>query len=316
MNIVYLDSFALNPGDLSWDDFKAIGLITLYESTSATEVVERLQDVEVVVVNKVLLTKEILSQLPKLMLIAVTATGVNNVDLVAAKEQGITVCNVPAYSTMSVVQMVFAHIFHIYNNVGQHAKAVADGRWENSSQFCFWDSDQIELAGKTLGIVGFGNIGQALAQVALAFDMKVIVLSSSKPQTDLAIEFVEKNILFKEADIISLNCALTEQTKELINKETLALMKPSSILINTGRGPLVNEADLTEALEVGVIAGAGIDVLSQEPPIDGSPLIGAKNCFITPHIAWATKEARGRALAITIANIENFIAQNPVNVVN
>lgn len=316
MNIVYLDSFALNPGDLSWDGLTQLGAVTLYDSTESGDVVTRLEGAEVVVVNKVLLPREVLAQLSSLKLIAVTATGVNNVDVEAARELGISVCNVPAYSTMSVVQMIFAHIFQMTNDVSTHAAAVNSGEWQQSAQFCFWHSDQVEIAGKTMGIAGFGNIGQALARVALAFGMTVKVYNRSRRETELDIMYVTKEELMDSSDIIALACALTEDTYHFINKETLKLMKSSALLINTGRGPLVNEEDLRDALEEGRIAGAGIDVLSQEPPRDGSPLIGAKNCAVTPHIAWATKEARTRALAITVENIKHYIAQTPQNVVN
>lgn len=316
MKIVYLDSYALNPGDLSWDALQAIGEVVLYKTTAPEEVYGRICDADVVVVNKVLLGADLLTALPRLKLIAVTATGVNNVDLDAARSSGIDVCNVPAYSTMSVVQMIFAHIFHHTNNIAQHSESVADGAWETSKQFCFWQSEQIEIAEKTLGIVGFGNIGYALAKVALAFGMKVIVLSRSQRETDLAISYVTKEQLFAESDYVSLCCALTEETKGIINRDTLRLMKSSAMVINTGRGPLIEESALVEALEEEKIAAAGIDVLSQEPPRDGSPLIGAKNCTVTPHIAWATKEARTRALAITVENIAGYLAQKPLNIVN
>lgn len=316
MKIVYLDSYALNPGDLSWDALQALGEVVLYDATAPDDVYDRICDADVVVVNKVLLGAGLLAKLSQLKLIAVTATGVNNVDLDAARSNGIDVCNVPAYSTMSVVQMIFAHIFHRTNNVAQHSESVAAGAWEKSEQFCFWQSEQVEIAEKTLGIVGFGNIGYALAKVALAFGMKVIVLSKSQRETDLSIIYVTKEQLFAESDYLSLCCALTEDTKGIINSETLSQMKSSAMIINTGRGPLIEEDALVEALEAGRIAAAGIDVLSQEPPLDGSPLIGAKNCSVTPHIAWATKEARTRALAITVDNINSFIAQKPLNIVN
>lgn len=316
MNIVYLDSYALNPGDLDWSSLKEVGNVTLYASTKAEEVISRLENVDVVIVNKVLLTRAVLLQLPSLKLVAVTATGVNNVDLLAAKEMGVTVCNVPAYSTMSVVQMIFAHILQFTNNVSLHNSAVQEGGWEHNEQFCFWQSDQVEIAGKTLGIVGFGNIGQALAKVALAFDMKVQVYNRSHKETSLEVEYVDKRLLFSSSDFIVLACALSDDTKHIINDESLGFMKPTAFLVNTGRGPLVDEVALSNALNERRIAGAGIDVLSEEPPRSGSPLIGVKNCVVTPHIAWATKEARARALAITVDNITNYIAQSPQNVVN
>lgn len=316
MKIVYLDSYALNPGDLSWAALNELGEVVLYDATAPEEVVSRLQNATVVVVNKVLLTEEILAQLPSLKLIAVTATGVNNVAVSAARELGISVCNVPAYSTMSVVQMIFAHMLQFTNNVAEHNRAVQNGEWQTNPQFCFWKSEQIEIAGKTLGIVGFGNIGQALARVALAFDMKVVVNNRSQKDTGLSVEYVEREQLFASSDFIALACALTEDTYHIVNEETLALMKPTALLINTGRGPLVDDVALREALDSGVIAGAGIDVLDHEPPCDGSPLIGSEKCVVTPHIAWATKEARSRALAITTENINAFIAHTPQNVVN
>lgn len=315
MKIVVLDGYAMNPGDLSWDGLKSLGTVELYDSTADEQVLERLDGADIAVVNKVVLSGETLRKLPNLKMVAETATGYNNIDIAAAAECGVVVSNVPAYSTESVVQMIFAHILNFTNSVAVHSATVHKGKWEQSEQFCYWDTTQMELCGKTLGIIGFGNIGSALARVASAFGMNVYVNSRSEKVTDIPVKFVDRETLFKESDFIALACALTPDTEKVINRDSLSMMKSSAFLVNTGRGPLIDEADLAEALNEGVIAGAGVDVLTQEPPKDGSPLMGQESCSITPHIAWATVEARTRLLGVTEKNIELFIAGTPQNVI-
>lgn len=315
MKIVVLDGYAMNPGDLSWEGLKSLGTVELFDTTTDDQILERLNDADIAVVNKVVLSGETLRKLPDLKMIAETATGYNNIDIAAAGECGIVVSNVPAYSTESVVQMIFAHILNFTNGVSQHSQMVHAGKWEKSEQFCFWDSTQMELSGKTLGIIGFGNIGSALARVASVFGMNVLVSSRSEKDSDVPVTFVNRENLFRQSDFIALACALTPDTEKVINRESLSMMKPSAFVVNTGRGPLIDEAALAAALRDGVIAGAGVDVLSQEPPKDGSPLIGTGSCTITPHIAWATVEARTRLLGVTEKNIESFISGNPQNVI-
>ncbi len=316
MKITVLDGFTMNPGDLSWDALKAVGDVEIFENTAPDKVVERLKESDIAVVNKVLLTADILKELPNLKMIAVTATGFNNVDCIQASKQGVTVCNVPAYSTEAVTQMVFAHILAYTNRVAEHSSSVKKGDWEKSEQFCFTLSPISELSGKTMGVLGYGNIGKSITKVALAFGMKVIVNTRTTQEQKGEVSFVERETLLKESDYIALAAPLTPDTKECINRETLKLMKSNCFLINTGRGPLINEQDLADALKSGEIAGAGVDVLTQEPPKDGSPLISAKQCTITPHIAWASFEAREKLMGVTVNNIKSFIKNSPINVVN
>lgn len=316
MKIVILDGYTMNPGDLSWDPMNALGEVTYYEKTDDHDIVSRLEDADIAVVNKVALTAEIIDQLPQLKMIAETATGFNNIDIQKAVEKGIVVSNVPAYSTESVVQTVFAHILNFSTAVQEHTESVANGDWQTSEHFCYWLKPIVEISGKTMGIVGFGNIGSSVARVASSFGLTVLVNSRTEKPSDVPVSFVDRETLLKESDFVVLTCALTPETENLINKESLALMKTGSFLVNTGRGPLVNEADLAEALKVGTIAGAGVDVLCQEPPAQGSPLIGIENCSITPHIAWASVEARSRLLTVTVQNIHGFIKGNPQNRVN
>ncbi|WP_297101269.1 D-2-hydroxyacid dehydrogenase [uncultured Draconibacterium sp.] len=315
MKIVVLDGYALNPGDLSWDDLKVLGELTVYDRTTPEQTVERSADAEIVYTNKVILNREIIEQLPHLKFIGVLATGYNVVDITAANEAGIMVCNIPAYSTQSVAQLVFAHILHFTNNVGLHAKSVGNGEWATSKDFAYWLSPQTELAGKTLGIIGFGQIGQAVARIALAFGMKVIFNNRSQKTTDLDARQVDLDTLLETSDFISINCPLTSENQGFINKATIEKMKPTAFLINTGRGPLINEQDLADALNNDQIAGAGLDVLSVEPALPENPLPKAKNCFITPHIAWATLEARQRLMQIAVDNLKAFIDGKPINVV-
>ncbi|TNF41497.1 MAG: D-2-hydroxyacid dehydrogenase [Bacteroidetes bacterium] len=316
MKIVVLDGYVLNPGDLNWDGIKEMGECTIYDRTPAELTVERAKGAEAVFTNKVVLNEEIISKLPDLKFIGVLATGYNVVDTVAARNAGIVVSNIPAYSTASVAQMVFSHILNFAQNVGVHAQSVSSGEWAASIDFAYWKTPQTELAGKTLGIIGFGQIGQAVAKIALAFGMKVIFNNRSKKETELEARQVELDILLKESDFVSINCPLTAENTGFINKETIEKMKPTAFLVNTGRGPLINEQDLSDALNSGRIAGAGLDVLAVEPARPDNPLPKAKNCFITPHIAWATFEARTRLMNIATENLKCFIAGNPQNVVN
>ena len=307
MKIVVLDGYGLNPGDLSWKGMEALGELTVYDRTSPSELMERSEGAEALITNKTLITAENMEALPELKYIGVLATGYNVVDIEAAKARGIVVTNIPAYSTSSVAQMVFAHILNITQRVGHYAEENSKGRWTNNADFCYWDTDLVELDGKKMGIVGFGNIGQATARIAQAFGMEVL-LYTSKEQSALpqGMRKVALDELFAESDMISLHCPLTPETKEMVNAERLKLMKPGAILVNTGRGPLVNEQDLADALNEGRIAAAGLDVLSVEPANADNPLLGAKNCFITPHIAWATKEARTRLMQIAVQNLKSY----------
>lgn len=307
MKIVVLDGYALNPGDLSWTGMEALGELTVYERTSPSEVLERSAGAEVLITNKTVITAEHMAALPQLKYIGVLATGYNVVDIDEARNRGIVVTNIPAYSTASVAQMVFAHVLNITQRVGYYATENANGRWTNSVDFCYWDTDLVELDGKKMGIVGLGNIGRATARIAQAFGMEVLVVTS-KEQSALpeGMKKVTLDELFAQSDVVSLHCPLTPDTKEMVNAARLQTMKPSAILINTGRGPLVNEQDLADALNEGRIAAAGLDVLSVEPSVTGNPLLGARNCFITPHIAWATKEARIRLMDIAVNNLKSY----------
>lgn len=316
MKIVVLDAYVLNPGDLSWEGIKQLGELTVYERTPPELTIERAKGAEAIYTNKVVIDETIIKQLPELKFIGVLATGYNVVDTEAAKAAGITVTNIPAYSTQSVAQMVFSHILNFTQNVAFHAQSVKNGDWAKSIDFAYWKTPQTELAGKTLGIIGFGQIGQAVAKIGLAFDMKVIFNNRSKKQSNLEVTQVELPQLFRESDYISINCPLTPENKGFINAATIAKMKPGVFLVNTGRGPLINEHDLADALNSGRIAGAGLDVLAVEPALESNPLPKAKNCYITPHIAWATFEARSRLMKIATQNLEAFINKNPINVVN
>jgi len=316
MKIVVLDGYGMNPGDLSWDELKALGDCTIYDRTSAADVVARSKDADVILTNKVEINAEVIAALPELKYIGVTATGYNVVDIEAAKERGIVVTNTPAYSTISVAQMAFAHILNITQNVAHHSNEVKNGRWTNSEDFCFWDTPLTELSGLKLGIVGLGRTGMATARVAFGFGMSVCAYTSkSQLQLPPEIKMMTKDEIFTECDIISLHCPLTEETRELVDAKRLASMKPTAILINTGRGSLINEQDLADALNKGVIYAAGLDVLSSEPPRADNSLLTAKNCFITPHIAWATKASRVRLMSIVVENIKAFSAGKPVNYV-
>lgn len=315
MNIVVADGYTLNPGDLSWNTIAPFGELTIYDRTSASEVVERCKAADIVLTNKVPFNNAAINHLPQLKLICVTATGYNIIDIAAARDNGITVCNVPAYGTASVAQQTFALILELTNHTGIHAASVANGEWETCKDFAYTKAPLTELAGKTLGIVGLGNIGAQVAKIAVAFGMNVLYNSATKKDTAIA-KYADMQTLFAESDIVSLHCPLREDNHQFVNEALLQLMKPSAFLINTARGQLINEQDLADALNKGIIAGAGLDVLSAEPPSAYNPLLKAKHCIITPHIAWITKEARERIMNVTVKNIAAFLEGTPINKVN
>jgi glycerate dehydrogenase len=314
--IAVLDGHCLNPGDLSWQGLEALGKCTVFERTPAEMLAERLREADIVLTNKVPLRRELLSGQSRLKYIGVTATGYNIIDVDAARDLGIVVTNVPTYGTMSVAQMVFAHLLNLTQRVGDHAEAVRDGRWAASADWCFWDFPLLELEAMTLGIVGYGRIGQAVAGLARAFGMTVIAHNRSAIAKAEGVRAVDMETVFRESDVVSLHCPLTPETNRLVNRERLALMKPTAFLINTSRGALVDEGALADALNSGRLAGAGLDVLDAEPPAAGNPLFAAKNCYITPHIAWATRQARQRLLDLAVENVAEFLAGRPRNVVN
>lgn len=313
MKICILDGYSLNPGDLDWSPVERLGDVTLFDRTPADKIVERAADADIVLTNKVPFSADTLRQLPRLRFICVLATGYNIIDTEAAARQGVVVANIPAYSTISVAQMAFAHILNITNHVASYAREVADGKWTNCPDFCFWDSALTELAGKTMGIVGLGNTGMATARIAVAMGMKVVALTSKSADTlPEGITPAPLDDVLASADVVSLHCPLTPSTRHLINATSIAKMKPSAILINTGRGPLVDEQAVADALNGGRLAAFGADVLSQEPPRGDNPLLSARNCFLTPHIAWATLEARTRLMSTATENVRQFIAGEPV----
>lgn len=313
MKICILDGYSLNPGDLDWSPVERLGDVTLFDRTPADKIVERAADADIVLTNKVPFSADTLRQLPRLRFICVLATGYNIIDTEAAARQGVVVANIPAYSTMSVAQMAFAHILNITNHVASYAREVADGKWTNYPDFCFWDSALTELAGKTMGIVGLGNTGMATARIAVAMGMKVVAMTSKSADTlPEGITPAPLHDVLASADVVSLHCPLTPSTRHLINAASIAKMKPSAILINTGRGPLVDEQAVADALNGGRLAAFGADVLSQEPPRGDNPLLSARNCFLTPHIAWATLEARTRLMSTATENVRQFIAGEPV----
>lgn len=316
MKTVILDAYTVNPGDLSWQPlYDIVDEVVVYDRTSPEKVVTRCKGAQIVLTNKVVLDAEVLNHLPHLTYIGVLATGYNVVDLEVASRQSITVTNIPTYSTNSVAQMVWAHILNITNRVDYYATKNREGRWSRNQDFCYYDFNHSELAGKTIGIVGLGNTGMATARIAQAFGMKVIAYTS-KDELPAGMKKASMDEVFRESDIVSLHCPLTTETKGLVDKDRLGLMKPSAILINTSRGPVVNEADVADALNQGRIAAFGADVVSIEPAKPDNPLLKAKNCFLTPHIAWATKEARQRLIDICIENVKAFVKGKPKNVVS
>ena len=317
MKIVELDAYAANPGDLSWEPLRELGELVIYDRTPAELVVERAKDADAILINKVTINEEVLSQLPRLKYIGVLATGFNVVDTEAASRHGVVVTNIPAYSTDSVAQMVFALMLTMAFRPEHYAQENRHGCWSDNPDFCYWDTPLMELSGKTLGIVGLGNIGMKVATIARQFGMDVFALTS-KNSADLP-EGIQKTTLdglFAVSDVITLHCPLNSQTHHLVNEEALRKMKPGSILINTGRGPLVDEYAVAAALQSGHLAGYGADVMTDEPPRADNPLFNQPNAFITPHIAWATREARQRLMDIAVANVKSFIDGNPQNVVN
>lgn len=314
MKIVVLDGYTLNPGDLSWDGFKELGETVVYERTAPEQILNRAKDAEIVITNKTPITKETIDLLPKMQYIGVLATGYNVIDIDAAREKGIVVCNIPAYGTQAVAQMTFALLLALCNKVEMHNDAVKKGVWSASKDFCFCVDTLTELAGKTMGIIGFGRIGAQVAALADAFGMEVVYNSNSRKNTKY--RWMERDELFRTADVVSLHCPLVAATQGLINKQTLEKMKKTAFLINTSRGQVIVEKDLADALNQGKIAGAALDVLSQEPPAADNPLLTAKNCIITPHIAWAAKETRARLMDIAVENLKAWMDGKPVNCVN
>jgi len=317
MNIVVLDGYALNPGDLSWAALETLGNCTVHDRTLPEQTVQRAQNAEIVLTNKTVLSRQIIEQLPVMQYIGVLATGYNVVDVEAAHDRGISVTNIPIYGTDSVAQMVFAHLLNLTQHVAEHAQTVRDGRWTASVDFCYWDFPLIELADLTMGIVGIGRIGQATARLAQAFGMNVIAFDVHVDTPPVPnVELVDLDNLFRQADVVSLHCPLTADTGQLVNRERLALMKPTAFLINTSRGPLLDEQAVADALNTGALAGAACDVLAVEPARADNPLVTADNCFVTPHIAWATRAARSRLMNTAVDNVKAFLDGNPQNVVN
>ena len=313
MRIVILDGLTTNPGDVSWEPLERLGSLTVFDRTAPGDVAARAADADAILTNKAIMGREQIAALPQLKYVGVLATGFNIVDVAAARERGIPVCNVPEYSTPNVVQAAWALILELANRVGHHDRTVHEGHWAACHDFCYWHGDLVELAGRTLGIVGHGRIGRGVAAVGRAFGMRVI---HHRRQGGGDPACVDLDTLFRESDVVSLHCPLTPETKGLVDARRLALMKPTAFLVNTARGPLVDEAALAAALNAGQIAGAAVDVLSVEPPPASNPLLTAKNCVITPHVAWATRDARRRLIDVTAANLAAFAVGQPQNVVN
>jgi glycerate dehydrogenase len=318
MKLVVLDGYTLNPGDLNWEGIKKFGNLEVYDRTAESLIVERCKGAEIIFTNKTPLRESVLSQLPDLKYIGVLATGYNVVDVDYAKTRGIAVANVPGYGTASVVQMTFALLLELCQHVQSHSDSVRQGDWASSPDFCYWNYPLIELEGKSIGIIGFGSIGQKVADIATAFGMNIIGFSRTRSDQSHRKNFkwAELDDLLKESDVVSVHCPLFPETQGIINKGSLRLMKRTAFFLNTSRGPLMVDQDLADALNEGIIAGAGIDVLSVEPPSANNPLFKAKNCLITPHIAWATKEARSRLMGIAENNLSSFLNQKPINIVN
>lgn len=318
MKIVVLDGYTLNPGDLSWDELEKLGELIVYDRTPTDQIVERAEGAHVVLTNKTPLRADTLARLPKLTYIGVLATGYDVVDLKTAHKQGITVTNIPAYGTDSVAQFAIALLLELCHRIGHHSQSVKQGDWSRNADFCYWNHPLIELAGKAFGIVGAGRIGLQTARVASALGMNILAFSRSGPrETDIpGLRWVDQDELFRKSDVISLHCPLTNETEGMINKRSLKMMKNTALLLNTARGKLIDEEYLAKALDDGEIAGAAVDVLSTEPPAKDNPLLSAKNCIISPHIAWATREARSRCMQTTVNNVVQFLEGKPVNTVN
>lgn len=318
MKIVVLDGYTLNPGDLSWSGIEKHGELTVHDRTAPEQIMERLAGAEIVFTNKTPLTREHFASNPQIRFVGVLATGYNVVDIAAAKERKIPVCNIPTYGTMAVAQFAAALMLELCHRVGRHADSVKSGDWSRGSDFCYWLNPLIELDGKTLGVVGFGRIGQAFGKIAQAFGMNILAVDEypNKSLESDTLRYTTLDDLYANADVISLHCPLFDNNKGMINQAAIAKMKPGVLILNTSRGPLINEADLAEALKSGRVAGAGVDVLSCEPPKLDNPLLSAPNCIVTPHIAWATKEARSRLMNIAVDNLAAFIKGKAQNVVN
>ncbi len=317
LNAVILDGYTENPGDLNWDYLESVFNLTVYDRTPKELVIERSKNADVLIVNKVAITRDILNELPKLKFVATLATGFNQLDTVALRERNIPVSNIPSYSTNAVAQTVFSFILEFTNRVGHYTTSVKQGEWSKCKDFCYWNTPLNELSGKTLGIIGFGKIGRRVSEIALCFNMNVLVYTpSGKKEADERVKFISLNEVQKQADYISLHCPLTKDTNELVNKDFINNMKDGASLINTARGAVVNEKDVADALNSGKLSYFGTDVLSTEPPKKDNPLLTAKNTFITPHIAWAAYETRLRLLEILNGNIKAFLEGSPINVVN
>lgn len=317
MKIVVLDGYALNPGDLSWDTLDCFGSVTVYDRTPSHQAAERIGDAEIVLTNKTPITAELLDACPSVRLVCVLATGYNVVDCAAAKERNIPVCNVPSYGTDAVAQFTFALLLELCHRVGRHDRLVHEGAWASCPDFCFWTTPQMELAGKTLGIIGFGRIGRAVGRIARAMGMRVIAYNRSRhPEGEAIGEYVDLDTLLRQSDIVSLHCPLSTDNTGLINAAAIAKMKDGAILLNTARGPLLDEQAVADALKSGKLRGAAMDVVSKEPIDPANPLLTAPNCIITPHMAWAPTESRQRLLDCTVASIQGFLAGKPVNTIN
>lgn len=317
MKIINLDARGLNPGDLNWDVLNQFGQVTLYQKTeSEAEAIQRIGDHEIVLTNKVPITENVLNACPNIRLVCVQATGYNIVDHIACARRGIPVCNVPDYGTAAVAQFTLALMLELCHRIGHHDKVVHEGKWCRSTTFCFWDTPQMELGGKTLGIIGFGRIGQATAKLAQAFGMKVIAYSRSRKETNLSVEYVDLETMLSRSDFVSLHCPLFAENTQMVNADFISKMKDSAYLINTARGGLLDEQAVADALVSGKLAGAAVDVVTQEPMLETNPLLTAPNCIITPHIAWAPKESRQRLLDCVVENIRAFLEGSPQNVVN
>lgn len=318
MKIVFLDGYTANPGDLSWKQFEELGEFKVYDRTEPKKIIERIGDAEYVFTNKCVIDKKVIDCCPNLKWIGVTATGYNVVDIEYAKIKGIPVTNAPAYSSDVVAEYSYGLLLQLFHKIKEHSDLVHKGKWSKSPDFCFCDFPQMELYGKTVGIIGFGNIGRRSAKIAEAFGMKVLIATNYPDHTFSSenIQFADVNTVITRSDIVNLHCPLTEDNREFINKDTIQKMKDGAIIINTARGGLIHEKDLAEALQSGKIAGAGLDVLSKEPPDKDHPLVGMPNCIITPHVAWASKEARHRLLTIVSNNLKEFINGKSINCVN